>query len=112
VPDVLSAAAEPHRRRLLQLLAAGPRTVNELAGHFTVTRSAISQHLSVLAEVGLVTNRKQGRQRFYEVVPAGMARLRAEIDRFWTTELDVLVSDAAELAARRPPESAGDTHAS
>jgi DNA-binding transcriptional ArsR family regulator len=101
VTDVLSAAAEPTRRRLLQLLAPGPRTVNDLATHFTVTRSAISQHLSVLADVGLVTNRKEGRQRFYAVLPAGMAELRAEIDRFWTTELDLLVEDATEIAERR-----------
>jgi DNA-binding transcriptional ArsR family regulator len=101
VTDVLSAAAEPTRRRLLQLLASGPRTVNDLAAHFTVTRSAISQHLGVLADVGLVTNRKEGRQRFYAVLPDGMAELRAEIDRFWTTELDLLVEDATEIAARR-----------
>jgi DNA-binding transcriptional ArsR family regulator len=101
VTDVLSAAAEPTRRRLLQLLAPGPRTVNDLATHFTVTRSAISQHLGVLADVGLVTNRKEGRQRFYAVLPAGMAELRAEIDRFWTTELDLLVEDATEIAERR-----------
>lgn len=110
MPDVLSAAAEPHRRRLLQLLASGPRTVNELASHFPVTRSAISQHLGVLADVGLVTNRKQGRQRFYQVVPAGMAALRAEIDRFWTTELDHLVADATDLAGGRPPLTSGETH--
>jgi DNA-binding transcriptional ArsR family regulator len=101
VTDVLSAAAEPNRRRLLQLLAGGPRTVNELAAHFPVTRSAISQHLGVLAEVGLVRNRKQGRQRYYEVLPTGMTELRAEIDRFWTTELDLLVEDATAVAARR-----------
>jgi len=98
--DVLSAAAEPTRRRILQLLASGPRTVNELAANFTVTRSAISQHLGVLAEVGLVVNRKEGRQRFYSIVPAGMARLRAETDRFWTTELNLLVADAAGLTSR------------
>jgi DNA-binding transcriptional ArsR family regulator len=110
VPDVLSAAAEPHRRRLLQLLASGPRTVNELAAHFPVTRSAISQHLGVLAEAGLVTNHKQGRQRFYEVVPSGMAALRAEIDRFWTAELDHLVADATDLASGHPPRPTGETH--
>ena len=114
VPDVLSAAAEPHRRRLLQLLASGPRTVNELAAHFPVTRSAISQHLGVLADVGLVTNRKQGRQRHYEVVPAGMAALRAEIDRFWTAELDHLVAEATDLAfdltSGQPPRPPGETH--
>jgi len=109
VTDALSAAAEPHRRRLLQLLASGPRTVNELAAQFPVTRSAISQHLGVLADVGLVTNTKRGRQRFYEVVPAGMAALRAEIDRFWTTELDHLVADATRLATA--PQSAAQSAA-
>jgi DNA-binding transcriptional ArsR family regulator len=112
VPDVLSAAAEPTRRRLLQLLAAGPRTVNELAAQFPVTRSAISQHLGVLAEVGLVANRKQGRQRFYAVVPTGMAALRAEIDRFWTHELDQLVLDATTLAEQRAPNEPGESHVS
>ena len=102
--DALSAAAEPTRRRLLQLLAAtGPQTVTDLAAHFTVTRPAISQHLAVLAEAGLVSARRDGRQRFYSVVPAGITRLRAEIDRFWSTELDLLVDDAAR-STRPPPE--------
>lgn len=95
VPDALSAAAEPNRRKILQLLASGPRTVNEIASKFPVTRSAVSQHLGVLAEVGLVSHRKVGRQRFYEIEPTGMAELRAEIDRFWTAELEQLVADAA-----------------
>ena len=103
MPDVLSVAAEPTRRRLLQLLASGPRTVNDLAANFTVTRSAISQHLGVLSEVGLVVNRKKGRQRFYSVQPEGMAQLRREMDRFWTAELDLLVADATRLASRRVP---------
>jgi DNA-binding transcriptional ArsR family regulator len=94
VPDVLSAAAEPTRRRILRLLASGPSTVNDLAANFTVTRSAISQHLGVLAEVGLVTSRKQGRQRIYSELPAGMSELRLELERFWTKELDLLVADA------------------
>lgn len=102
VPDALSAAAEPNRRRILQLLASGPRTVNELASQFPVTRSAVSQHLGVLAEVGLVTARKEGRQRFYEVQPSGMAQLRAEIDRFWTAELEQLVADATTRNPRPP----------
>lgn len=57
---MLEVAAEPTRRRLLQLLAPGERTVTQLASQFTVTRSAISQHLGMLAEAGLVTARKQG----------------------------------------------------
>ena len=92
--DPLSAAAEPNRRRILQLLGSEPRTVTDIAAEFTVTRSAISQHLLVLAEAGLVEATKVGRQRIYRVLPSGLQRLQAEIDRFWTNELDVLVTDA------------------
>ena len=92
--DAFSAAAEPTRRRILQLLASAPRTVSDVAGEFSVTRSAISQHLLVLADAGLVEAEKVGRQRIYRVVPSGLRRLQAEIDRFWTNELDLLVSDA------------------
>ena len=102
--DALSAAAEPTRRRLLQLLATGPRTVSELAEHFPVTRPAISQHLAVLADAGLVAARKDGRQRVYSVVPEGIAQLRSEIERFWSTELDLLVDDAIRGATTRPEE--------
>ncbi|GIF23249.1 DNA-binding transcriptional ArsR family regulator [Actinoplanes tereljensis] len=102
--DAFSAAAEPTRRRLLQLLAAGPKTVSELAEHFTATRPAISQHLAVLADAGLVTARKEGRHRHYSVVPAGIAQLRAEIDRFWSTELELLVADATKRATTHPEE--------
>jgi len=94
VTDPLSAAAEPNRRRILQLLASQPRTVSEVAAEFTVTRSAISQHLLVLADAGLVEAEKVGRQRIYRVVPSGLQQLQAEIDRFWTNELDLLVADA------------------
>ena len=92
--DPLSAAAEPNRRRILQLLGSEPRTVTDIAAEFTVTRSAISQHLLVLAEAGLVEATKVGRQRIYRVLPSGLRRLQAEIDRFWTNELDVLATDA------------------
>jgi DNA-binding transcriptional ArsR family regulator len=97
VIDAFSAAAEPTRRRILQLLAAHPRTVTEIAAEFTVTRSAISQHLLVLAEAGLVDAEKLGRQRRYRVLPSGLQKLQAEIDRFWTDELDLLVADAHQL---------------
>jgi DNA-binding transcriptional ArsR family regulator len=97
VTDPLSAAAEPSRRRILQLLAHGPRSVTDLAGEFTVTRSAISQHLLVLADAGLVEAEQVGRTRIYRVVPSGLQRLQAEIDRFWTSELDQLVADAHRL---------------
>ncbi|MGB7817607.1 MAG: metalloregulator ArsR/SmtB family transcription factor [Ornithinibacter sp.] len=92
--DAFSAAAEPTRRRILQLLAARSLTVTEIAGEFPVTRSAISQHLLVLEGSGLVTATKVGRQRIYRVDPSGLRTLQAEIDRFWTNELDQLVADA------------------
>jgi DNA-binding transcriptional ArsR family regulator len=101
VIDAFSAAAEPTRRRILQLLAAQPRTVGEIAAEFAVTRSAISQHLLVLAEAGLVEAEKLGRQRMYRVLPSGLQKLQAEIDRFWTDELDLLVADAHQLRSEK-----------
>jgi len=97
VPDRLSAVAEPNRRRLLQLLAPGRQSVNELAAHFEVSRSAISQHLGVLVEVGLVTRTRHGRFQYYQLAPDGLAGLRAELDAFWTDELDQLVYDALSM---------------
>lgn len=105
VIDALSAAAEPTRRRILQLLASQELTVGEIAAEFTVTRSAISQHLLLLAEVGLVTAEKVGRQRIYRVEPSGLRRLQDEIDRFWTHELDLLVADARAHKSQHPTES-------
>jgi DNA-binding transcriptional ArsR family regulator len=109
VTDPLSAAAEPTRRRILQLLAPGGRTVTDIAEQFPVTRSAISQHLLVLESAGLVTAEKVGRQRIYRVDPEGLRALQAEIDRFWTTELDLLMADAHALNERRnPPARQGE----
>lgn len=99
--DAFSAAAEPNRRRILQLLASQPRTVTEIAAEFPVTRSAVSQHLLLLADAGLVTAEKAGRQRIYRVVPEGLRSLQAEIDRFWTAELDQLVADAHQIRSKQ-----------
>ena len=95
--DPLEVAAEPNRRRLLQLLAGGEKTVTELASEFTVSRSAISQHLLLLEQAGLVSARKEGRNRYYRPDPRGMTELRRLFDQFWTNELDLLVADANEL---------------
>jgi DNA-binding transcriptional ArsR family regulator len=99
MPDRLSAVAEPNRRRLLQLLTSGEKSVNELAAQFDVSRSAISQHLGVLVDVGLVTRTRRGRFQNYRLAPDGLAGLRAELDAFWTDELDQLVYDALSLPA-------------
>jgi DNA-binding transcriptional ArsR family regulator len=100
VPDLLAAIAEPNRRRLLQLLGNGEQTVNELASRFSVSRSAISQHLILLADVGLVTSRQEGRFRFYRLNPNGLSALRTELAEFWTRELDLLVLEAQPATTR------------
>lgn len=101
VTDPLSAVAEPTRRRVLQVLAAGPRSVSQVAAEFDVSRSAISQHLAVLQRAGLVGVRPSGRERIYHLEPSGLRRLHDEIDRFWTAELDLLVADAESVRAAR-----------
>ncbi|MBO1268904.1 ArsR/SmtB family transcription factor [Arthrobacter cavernae] len=101
--DPLEVAAEPNRRRLLQMLAAGERTVTELASDFTVSRSAVSQHLLLLEQAGLVSARKEGRNRFYSLDRKGMAGLRALFEQFWTNELDLLVADAHNFSSHRLP---------
>jgi uncharacterized protein (TIGR03086 family) len=88
---------------LLQLLGGGEQTVTALAGHFTVSRSAISQHLAVLAAAGLVVSRREGKFQYYRLDPRGMAALRAELDSFWTRELDRIVRDAREASVAPIP---------
>jgi uncharacterized protein (TIGR03086 family) len=90
VIDVLAAVAEPNRRRLLELLRGGEQTVTELAAQFRVTRPAISQHLGILAEAGLVEVRRQGRYRYYRLNSTGMSTLQAALNVFWTSELEQL----------------------
>ena len=101
--DLVVAVAEPSRRRLLQLLGYGEQTVTQLASNFTVSRSAISQHLGVLTDLGLVISRREGRYQYYRLDAGGMAALRAQLDSFWTGELDQLVRDAQ----RQPAAAAG-----
>lgn len=95
------------------MLAGGSRPVSEVAAEFAVTRSAISQHLGVLSDAGLVDAEKVGRQRVYRVLPEGLRRLQAEIDRFWTDELDRLayVTTLSEpvIAVGRGSSFAGET---
>lgn len=92
--DAWQAAAEPSRRRILHLLSATELSAGEIAGQFTSTRSATSQHLKVLLAAGLVDIRVDGRRRLYRLNPVGMLRLRAEITSFWTQELNDLAKEA------------------
>jgi DNA-binding transcriptional ArsR family regulator len=81
------ALGEPMRREIFERLADRPRAVGELAAGLPVSRPAVSQHLKVLKEAGLVSDRRVGTRRVYQVEPAGVAALRAQLDRFWSKAL-------------------------
>jgi DNA-binding transcriptional ArsR family regulator len=91
--SVFEAVADPTRRRIVELVAAGERPAGEIAAAFAVTRPAISRHLRVLREAGVVTVRDEGQRRLYRLDPAALDVLGAWIDRtrtFWTGRLDAL----------------------
>jgi DNA-binding transcriptional ArsR family regulator len=90
----LRAIAEPRRRRILELVGTRELTAGEIASHFEVTRPAISQHLGVLKEAGLVDERRNGTQRLYRARPQGLAELKAFLDRFWDEKLEALQQEA------------------
>ena len=78
----MAVLSEPNRRRLLELLSTGEQTVSQLAAQFGVTRSAISQHLGVLSNAGLVQARQVGRFRYYRLDQVGMSALRDALEIF------------------------------
>lgn len=84
----MNALTDPTRRRVLESLRAGPRTVGDIAGTQPVSRPAVSQHLRVLNEAGLVKFNRVGRQNFYSIDHGGLSGLRAYVDTFWTDVLE------------------------
>jgi len=84
------ALAEPRRRAILRLVRDQPRPVNDIAEHFDVTQQAISQHLKVLKDAGLVAVRPNGQQRLYVVRPEGLDALRDFLAEFWPAQLQRL----------------------
>ena len=81
--DAFTAIADPNRRYLLEELRRGPKTVNELAAGLPVSRPAVSQHLKVLLDAGLVSARAEGTRRVYTVSNAGFLKLNIWLDQFW-----------------------------
>src|SRR5881392_3404633 len=91
--DVFGAISHPARRRMLDLLVETPRSVNAIAGHFQMSRPAVSQHLRVLLDAGLVTEERHGRERRYRLVPEQLGPVRdwiARYERFWDDRLERL----------------------
>ena len=97
----LRAIAEPRRRRILELVGSRELSAGEIASHFEVTRPAISQHLGVLKEAGLVEERRNGTQRLYRARPQGLAELKAFLDGFWDEKLGALQREAERKERQR-----------
>jgi DNA-binding transcriptional ArsR family regulator len=99
----MDALGDGTRRLILERLRRGPRAVGELAAELPVSRPAVSQHLRVLKEAGLVTERRNGTRRLYRVDTDGLAEVRDYLESFWT---DVLA--AFEAAAEAEAEKEGE----
>jgi DNA-binding transcriptional ArsR family regulator len=117
----LQALADPTRREIFERLARAPSAVGELASALPVSRPAVSQHLKVLKDAGLVIHRTHGTRNVYEVDPKGLGALRAWLDQFWTEALDAFKAEVeknepsptqpqggAQLSAAPAPTSPSD----
>jgi DNA-binding transcriptional ArsR family regulator len=92
-PDVFGVISHPARRRMLDLLTEAERSVSDIAGHFEMSRPAVSQHLRVLLDAGLVTEQRHGRERRYRLIPERLSPVRdwiAHYERFWDDSLQRL----------------------
>ncbi|HWM02953.1 MAG TPA: metalloregulator ArsR/SmtB family transcription factor [Actinophytocola sp.] len=94
--EALGALGDPTRRAIFELLAEAPRAVGELANELPVSRPAVSQHLKVLKEVGLVVDHAEGTRRRYRVDPRGVAALREYLDRLWDNALTAYAAAVEE----------------
>jgi len=97
----LRAIAEPRRRQILELVREHELSAGEIASQFEVTRPAISQHLGVLKEAGLVDERRNGTRRLYRARPQGLAELKAFLDAFWDARLEALQREAEREEERK-----------
>jgi DNA-binding transcriptional ArsR family regulator len=94
VEAALKAIAEPRRRAILTLVRDGELSAGEIASQFEVTRPAVSQHLNVLKEAGLVSERRNGTRRLYRARPEGLIELRDFLEGFWDVRLEALKREA------------------
>jgi len=105
VSQQLEALGDPTRRAIFERLAGVELAVVDIASTLPVSRPAVSQHLKVLKEVGLVTDRSEGTRRLYSIDRAGLAAIRDYFDRFWDTALDAFRRAAEEDVPERPSSS-------
>ena len=105
VEAAVAAIADPVRRRVLELVRDRELPAGEIAGAFEISRPAISRHLRVLRQAGLVTERRDGRLRLYRADPVPLEELRGWLDAYWSGRLAALTV-LAESADRSPPSAA------
>src|ERR1700712_840316 len=98
----LEALADPTRREVFERLRGGPSPVGRLASGMTVSRPAVSQHLRVLKEAGLVTEEQDGTRRIYRIDPAGLGPLRAWLDQFLESALDAFKAEVEKEDGENP----------
>lgn len=102
-PDAaLKALAEPNRRTILRLVSADPRSVGEIASHLDITPQAVSRHLKVLHDAGLVDAHREGTRHLFAVRPDGFAAVQEFLADFWTRQLGQLRAAAEDPAGRAP----------
>src|SRR5579862_5956692 len=101
VEAALKAIAEPRRRQILRLVRDGELSAGEIASHFEITRPAVSQHLTVLKEAGLVDERRNGTKRLYRARPEGLADIRTFLEEFWSDRLDALKTEVEREERKR-----------
>ncbi|MBR7193066.1 MULTISPECIES: helix-turn-helix transcriptional regulator [unclassified Gordonia (in: high G+C Gram-positive bacteria)] len=89
VDEALRAMAEPRRRAILELVSGEELSAGDIAARFDVSRTAISQHITVLKDAGLLAERREGTRRIYRARPEGIDRLRDLLDTMWASSLDV-----------------------
>jgi len=90
---VFAALTDPTRRAVFERLRHGPRPVGEIAKGLPVSRPAVSQHLRVLKEAGLVDDRSEGTRRIYQIDPKGLGAMRAWLDQFWDSALSAFADE-------------------
>ena len=101
--DAIAALADPTRRTILERLRAGPSPVSAVAQGLAVSRPAVSQHLRVLSDAGLVTMKPQGNHRIYAIAPSGIDELRHYLDSLWDDALAAFKRAAEEQAKQKGP---------
>jgi DNA-binding transcriptional ArsR family regulator len=97
----LLALADPTRRRVFEELRRGPRSVGRIAARMPVSRPAVSQHLRVLKDAGLVTDRADGTRRVYTIDPQGLAAIRIWLDQFWDEALSAFQAELEKEDAKK-----------